>query len=103
MAGFFAGPPKRNERPVHRRPGVTTLAQWQSASVLGHAIIKKFSTYVELATGFSTAAHTSLIGTVDTALVYQPVDNWQVDVGANIGVTKAANDVFAFVGAAWRY
>ena len=43
------------------------------------------------------------IGTIDTALVYQPVNNWQLDAGVNIGVTRAANDLFTFVGAAWRY
>jgi hypothetical protein len=70
---------------------------------LGHAINKKLSTYVELATDVNTAAHIGWIGTVDTALIYQPINNWQLDAGVNIGVTKAANDLFTFIGAAWRY
>jgi hypothetical protein len=70
---------------------------------LGHAINKKLSTYVELATDVSSAAHIGWIGTVDTALIYQPINNWQLDAGVNIGVTKAANDLFTFIGAAWRY
>jgi len=32
--------------------------------------------------------------TVDTTLIYQPVNNWELDAGVNIGVTKAANDLF---------
>jgi hypothetical protein len=70
---------------------------------LGHPITKKLSTYIEFATDISTEAHTAWIGTLDTALVYQPADNWQLDAGVNIGVTKAANDLFTFIGAAWRY
>jgi Putative MetA-pathway of phenol degradation len=70
---------------------------------LGHAITKKISTYIELTTDVSAAASTGWIGTVDTALIYQPVDNWQLDAGVNIGVTRAANDLFTFVGVAWRY
>jgi hypothetical protein len=84
-------------------PGGGSHFDYPNSVSLGHAITKKLSTYVEFATDASTAAHTSWIGTVDTALVYQPVDNWQLDAGVNIGVTKAANDLFTFVGAAWRY
>lgn len=70
---------------------------------LGHPITRKLSSYIELATDISTAAHSSWIGTVDTALIYQPANNWQLDAGVNIGVTKSANDLFTFFGAAWRY
>jgi len=35
---------------------------------------KKLSTYLEFATDSSTVAHSSWVGTIDTALVYQPVD-----------------------------
>jgi Putative MetA-pathway of phenol degradation len=70
---------------------------------IGHPITKQLSTYIEFATDISPEAHSSWVGTVDTALVYQPVNNWQLDAGVNIGVTRAANGLFAFVGAAWRY
>jgi hypothetical protein len=87
---------------VHE-PGGGSHFDYLNSISLGHPITKKLSTYIELATDTSTAAHSSWIGTVDTALVYQPVNNWQLDAGVNIGVTKAANDLFTFVGAAWRY
>jgi hypothetical protein len=87
---------------VHE-PGGGSHFDYLNSISLGHPITKKLSTYIEFATDTSTAAHSSWIGTVDTALVYQPVNNWQLDAGVNIGVTKAANDLFTFVGAAWRY
>jgi hypothetical protein len=64
---------------------------------------KQLSTYIEFATDISTEAHSGWIGTIDTALIYQPVNNWQLDAGVNIGVTRAANDLFTFIGVAWRY
>jgi hypothetical protein len=84
-------------------PGGGSHFDYPNSISLGHPITKKLSTYVEFATDFSTAAQSSWSGTIDTALVYQPVENWQLDAGVNIGVTKAANDLFTFVGAAWRY
>jgi hypothetical protein len=84
-------------------PGGGSHFDYPNSVSLGHPITKKLSTYLEFATDISTLAHSSWIGTLDTALVYQPIDNWQVDAGVNIGVTKAANDLFTFVGAAWRY
>jgi Putative MetA-pathway of phenol degradation len=87
---------------VHE-PGGGSHFDYPNSVSLGHPITKKLSTYVEFATDTSTVAHSGWIGTIDTALVYQPVDNWQLDAGVNLGVTKAANDLFAFVGVAFRY
>jgi Putative MetA-pathway of phenol degradation len=83
-------------------PGGGSHFDYLNSVSLTHPITKKLSTYVEFATDIGTA-HSSWIGTVDTALIYQPANNWEVDAGVNIGVTKAANDLFTFVGAAWRY
>jgi hypothetical protein len=84
-------------------PGGGSHFDYLNSVSLGHSITKKLSTYVELATDISTMAHSSWIGTIDTALLYQPTKNWQLDAGVNIGVTKAANDLFTFIGASWRY
>jgi hypothetical protein len=51
----------------------------------------------------STSASAGWTGTIDTALIYQPISNWQFDAGVNIGVTRATNELFTFIGAAWRY
>jgi hypothetical protein len=87
---------------VHE-PGGGSHFDYLNSISLGHAITKKLTTYIELATDVSTAAHSDWIGTFDTGLVYQPASNWQLDAGVEIGVTKAANDLFTFIGAAWRY
>jgi hypothetical protein len=87
---------------VHEVGGGSHFDYLNSIS-LGHPITKQLSTYIEFATDISTEAHSSWIGTIDTALIYQPVNNWELDAGVNIGVTRAANDLFTFVGAAWRY
>lgn len=87
---------------IHESGGGSHFDYLNSMSI-AHAITKKLSTYVEFATDISTAAHSSWIGTVDTALIYQPTNSWELDAGVNIGVTKAANDLFTFIGAAWRY
>jgi hypothetical protein len=87
---------------VHEPGGGSDFDYLNSVS-LGHPITKQLSTYVEFATDISTAPHTGWIGTVDTALIYQPGNNWQFDAGVNVGVTRAANDLFTFVGMAWRY
>jgi Putative MetA-pathway of phenol degradation len=84
-------------------PGGGSHFDYLNSVSLTHPITKKLSTYVEFATDISTEAHSSWIGTIDTALIYQPINNWELDVGVNIGVSKAANDLFTFVGAAWRY
>jgi Putative MetA-pathway of phenol degradation len=87
---------------VHE-PGGGSHFDYLNSISLGHPISKKLSTYIEFATDVSTASHSDWIGTVDTGLVYQPANNWQLDAGVEIGVTRAANDLFTFIGAAWRY
>ncbi len=87
---------------IHEAGGGSHFDYLNSVS-LGHPITKQLSTYIEFATESSTEPHTSWLGTIDTALVYQPGTNWQFDAGVNIGVTRPANDLFTFVGMAWRY
>ena len=87
---------------VHE-PGGGSHFDYLNSISLGHAITKKISTYIELATDVTTSASADWTGTIDTALIYQPISNWQFDAGVNIGVTRATNELFTFIGAAWRY
>ena len=87
---------------IHEPGGGSDFDYLNSIS-LGRSITKKLSTYIEFATDIGTVPHSSWIATLDTALVYQPANNWQLDAGVNVGVTKSANGLFTFVGAAWRY
>jgi hypothetical protein len=70
---------------------------------LGRAITKRLATYLELATEVPTVANASWLGTVNTGLVYLAADNWEIDAGVNIGVTKAASDLLPFFGTSWRF
>jgi hypothetical protein len=87
---------------IHEQGGGSQF-DFLNSIILEHPITKKLSTYIEFATEITAAARSSWVGTVDTALVYQPASNWQMDAGVNIGVRRQANDLFAFIGAAWRY
>jgi Putative MetA-pathway of phenol degradation len=100
-AGFQLGA-ETTVQTVHE-PGGGSHFDYLDSISLGHPITKRLSTYVELVADLSTAAHSGWIGTFDAGLVYQPVNNWQLDAGVNTGLTKAANDAFIFAGAAWRY
>jgi hypothetical protein len=80
-----------------------SLFEYFSRASLGHAITKTLTTYIEFTTEIPTTDG-SWQGTFDTGLIYQPPNqNWQLDAGVNIGVTKAANGLFPFVGAAWLF
>jgi hypothetical protein len=87
-------------------PGGGSHFDYINSAALGHPITKKLSTYIELWTDISTEAHQSWVGTVDTGLIYQLANNWQLDAGVNTAVTKPgpnAPSLFPFIGAAWRY
>jgi hypothetical protein len=57
---------------VHE-PGGGSHFDYLNSISLGHAITKKISTYIELATDVSTSASAGWTGTIDTALIYQRV------------------------------
>ena len=84
-------------------PGGGSFFDYLNSVSLAHPITEKLTPFIEFATDISTEPHASWIGTINTGLIFQPTDNWQLDAGVNIGVTKAANDLFMFVGAAWLY
>jgi hypothetical protein len=80
-----------------------SVFEYFSRAGLGHAITKTLTSYIEFTTEIPTTGG-SWQGTFDTGLIYQPPNqNWQLDAGVNIGVTKAAPGLFPFVGAAWGF
>jgi Putative MetA-pathway of phenol degradation len=89
-------------RTIHASAGGSYF-DFPNSICIGHPITKQLSTYLEFATETNTQPHTGWVGTVDTALIYQPGNNWQFDAGINVGVTRAAQNLFSFVGMAWRY
>ena len=41
--------------------------------------------------------------TLDTGLTYLLAEDWQIDIGVNIGATRAADDIAAFIGMVARF
>lgn len=81
-----------------------THTEFGSGVVVTRAIGERFATFIEV---YSLGANVSNAGgiaaTVDTGLTFKATENVQLDVGLNIGVTEAADDLNAFTGIATRF
>lgn len=73
----------------------------QSITV-GHDI-GKFSAYVEFFSDVSNDRHSGWVASFDCGVSYLVTPNVQLDAGANIGLTEAADDLNPFVGLSIRY
>jgi hypothetical protein len=69
---------------------------------VGHDI-GKWSGYLELFSDISNERHAGWVATFDCGASYRLTRDVQLDAGANIGLTKAADDVNPFVGLSVRY
>ena len=78
--------------------GYTT--EWVNTITFGHDITEKIGGYFELAT---TLTHGPDIATFDFGFTYGVTRNVQLDCGANLGLTKAADDVNVFAGISVRF
>jgi len=70
---------------------------------LGHDLFGNLAGYVEFFSAVSTERGANWVGTFDAGLIYALTDNVQLYVGANIGVTRSADDWSLFAGLAWRF
>ena len=70
---------------------------------LDHDIIGNLGGYVEFFANPSTEPHSSWVGTVDLGLEYKVTEDIQLDAGANIGVTPAADDLNLYSGITVRF
>jgi hypothetical protein len=68
-----------------------------------HAIVGKLSGYVEFFSSVSAERHAGWVGTVDVGLEFGVTENVQFDLGCNVGVTHAADDVNPFAGVTVRF
>ncbi len=69
----------------------------------GHAIVGNLNGYVEFFSNASTEQDARWVATVDTRLTYALTKDIQLDMGVNIGVTAAADDLNPFLGLSMRY
>ena len=78
--------------------GYTTA--WVNSITFGHDIAGKLGGYVELA---SVCTHAAEIVTFDCGLTYGVTKHVQFDLGANLGLTRAADDLNVFTGLSVRF
>jgi hypothetical protein len=66
-------------------------------------IVGELAGYVEFYSRVSSESGSSWIGTFDFGLTYGLSENVRLDAGANIGLTRAAEDINPFIGLSWRF
>lgn len=74
-----------------------------NSAALGFELTDKWGAYVEAFVERSAESGAETVVTLNGGLTYAVNDNLQLDAGANIGVTKAADDLNVFVGLSRRY
>jgi hypothetical protein len=72
--------------------------EYVNTASMSYDLTKKLSTYAEVATVFGNESSFGGAVTLDTGLLYKPKENVQLDVGLNVGVTRAADAIKPFVG-----
>ena len=77
--------------------------EFNNSISVGHSLIGKVSLSAEFFTGISTEEGSGWVGTTDTWFTYQADENFRIDSGVYIGVTKAADDWHPWIGATLRY
>jgi len=76
---------------------------FSSTAFLWHKIAGNLSGYIETANWVSAESGSPWISTLDLGLTYVWGKHVQLDAGAYIGLTRAANDFTPFIGIAFRY
>ena len=70
---------------------------------LGYTLFGRLRFYFELWAAVNTEASTPWQARVDVGFSYQFTPNIQLDAGTNVGLTRATDDLNAFVGISCRY
>lgn len=74
-----------------------------NSATLGFSLTDRLGLYTEIFTERTAARAARWVVTGDAGLTYRLIDNLQLDAGANIGLTRAADDVQVFVGLSRRF
>jgi hypothetical protein len=73
---------------------------WINTATFAHDLTEKAGFFVELASTAGDGAHEA---TFNSGLTYRVHENFQLDMGVNVGITDAAADMLYFVGLARRF
>ena len=74
-----------------------------NSATVSFEITERIGLYVEAFVERSTASGAETIVTIDGGVTLAVTENLQLDAGANVGVTDAADDLNVFVGLSQRY
>jgi hypothetical protein len=77
--------------------------EFVNSVTFSHAIIGRLEGYVEFFSAVSAESGSDWIGTMDTGLTFKLTADVQLDMGVNLGVTRAADDINPFIGISWRF
>jgi hypothetical protein len=75
-------------------------SEWVNSVTVGHDLTENVGFYVEIA---STLTHGADLASFDCGLTYGYSKHVQFDVGANIGLTRATEDLTIFAGLSVRF
>jgi hypothetical protein len=74
-----------------------------NSATLSFELTQRLGMYVEAFVERSTESGAETVVTIDGGVTYAVTDNLQLDAGANVGVTEAADDLNVFVGLSRRF
>ena len=74
-----------------------------NSATLGFSLTDRLGLYTEIFTERTAARGARWVVTGDAGLTYRLTDNLQLDAGANVGLTHAADDVQVFIGLSRRF
>ena len=74
-----------------------------NSATVSFELTQRLGMYVEAFVERSTESGAETVVTLDSGFTYAVTDNLQLDAGANVGVTEAANDLNVFVGMSQRF
>ncbi|PWU10232.1 MAG: hypothetical protein C5B50_25800 [Verrucomicrobia bacterium] len=77
--------------------------EYGNSILLARPILRNLEPYVEFASNVSTEQGVGWVGSFDSGLMWWLTDDLQLNAGANIGMTKWADNWEFFAGLAWRY
>jgi len=99
---FYLGLTTRFEA-VQDEEGEGYHAEFVNSIAFGHDLIEEIFGYVEFFSAVSAKRSTPWVGALGTGLIWTLTENFQLNVGMHIGLTRFADDWGSFAGLAWRF
>jgi hypothetical protein len=85
---------------ARHRDGGGARAVWINTATLGHNLAPRLDGYAELTSEAGDGTH---VATFNVGLTYKLDDRTQLDAGANLGISRAADDEQFFAGLSRRF